>query len=98
VSVVRAFRPLPLGMPRVHYLRTETQARALAAELRQSQHLIVIGGGLIGLEVAASAAELGVRTTVIEMLPRILARVCDEETGARPRAGDPPRGGAPPPP
>src|SRR5262249_2582912 len=30
-----------------------------------------------------SAAELGVRTTVVEMLPRILARVCDEETGAR---------------
>jgi len=82
-SVVREIPLLPLGMPRVHYLRTETQARALAAELRQSQHLVVIGGGLIGLEVAASAAELGVRTTVIEMLPRILARVCDEETGAR---------------
>ncbi len=82
-SVVREIPALPLGMPRVHYLRTETQARALAAELRQSQHLVVIGGGLIGLEVAASAAELGVRTTVIEMMPRILARVCDEETGAR---------------
>jgi NADPH-dependent 2,4-dienoyl-CoA reductase/sulfur reductase-like enzyme len=82
-SVVREIPPLPLGMPRVHYLRTETQARALAAELRQSQHLVVIGGGLIGLEVAASAAELGVRTTVLEMMPRILARVCDEETGAR---------------
>jgi NADPH-dependent 2,4-dienoyl-CoA reductase/sulfur reductase-like enzyme len=74
---------LPAGMPRVHYLRTEIHARALAAELRRSQHLVVIGGGLIGLEVAASAAELGVRTTVIEMAPRILARVCDEETGAR---------------
>jgi NADPH-dependent 2,4-dienoyl-CoA reductase/sulfur reductase-like enzyme len=82
-SVVREIPPLPLGMPRVHYLRTETHARALAAELRASQHLVVIGGGLIGLEVAASAAELGVRTTVIEMLPRILARVCDEETGMR---------------
>jgi NADPH-dependent 2,4-dienoyl-CoA reductase/sulfur reductase-like enzyme len=82
-SVVREIPPLPLGMPRVHYLRTETQARALAAELRQSQHLVVIGGGLIGLEVAASAAELGVRTTVLEMMPRILARVCDEETSAR---------------
>jgi 3-phenylpropionate/trans-cinnamate dioxygenase ferredoxin reductase component len=82
-SVVREIPPLPLGMPRVHYLRTETQARGLAAELRQSQHLVVIGGGLIGLEVAASAAELGVRTTVIEMMPRILARVCDDDTGAR---------------
>jgi NADPH-dependent 2,4-dienoyl-CoA reductase/sulfur reductase-like enzyme len=82
-SRVREIPLLPAGMPRVHYLRTEIHARALAAELRRSQHLVVIGGGLIGLEVAASAAELGVRTTVIEMAPRILARVCDEETGAR---------------
>ena len=82
-SVVREIPALPLGMPRVHYLRTETQARALAGELRRSQHLVVIGGGLIGLEVAASAAEIGLRTTVIEMAPRILARVCDPETGAR---------------
>jgi NADPH-dependent 2,4-dienoyl-CoA reductase/sulfur reductase-like enzyme len=82
-SQVREIPPLPPGMPRVHYLRTETHARTLAAELRTSQHLVVIGGGLIGLEVASSAAALGVRVTVIEMLPRILARVCDEETGAR---------------
>ncbi len=82
-SLVREIPPLPPGMPRVHYLRTEAQARALAAELRTSQHLVVIGGGLIGLEVASSAAALGVRVTVLEMLPRILARVCDEETGAR---------------
>jgi NADPH-dependent 2,4-dienoyl-CoA reductase/sulfur reductase-like enzyme len=82
-SLVREIPFLPPGMPRVYYLRTETQARALAAELRHSQHLVVIGGGLIGLEVAASAAELGLRTTVIEMAPRILARVCDEQTGAR---------------
>ena len=52
------------------------------AGLRECKHLVVIGGGLIGLEVAASAAELGVRTTVIEVAPRIMARVCDEETGA----------------
>jgi 3-phenylpropionate/trans-cinnamate dioxygenase ferredoxin reductase subunit len=82
-SLVREVAPLPLGMPRVHYLRTEAQARALAAELAPSQHLAVVGGGLIGLEVAASAAALGVRVTVIEALPRILARVCDEETGER---------------
>ena len=75
-------RSLPLGAPRVHYLRTEAHAVALACELRAAQHLAVIGGGLIGLEVAASAAELGVKVTVIEVLPRILARVCDEETSA----------------
>jgi 3-phenylpropionate/trans-cinnamate dioxygenase ferredoxin reductase subunit len=82
-SVMRQVLLLPLGAPRVHYLRTEAHARALAAELRAAQHLVVVGGGLIGLEVAASAAELGVKVTVIEVLPRILARVCDEETSAR---------------
>jgi len=81
-SLVRELPQLPLGMRRVHYLRTEADARALAAALRQCKHLVVVGGGLIGLEAAASAAELSVRTTVLEVAPRILARVCDEETGA----------------
>ena len=80
-SVVREVPHLPAGMPRVHYLRTEADAHALNAALRHSQALLVVGGGLIGLEVAASAAELGVKTTVLEVAPRILARVCDEETG-----------------
>jgi 3-phenylpropionate/trans-cinnamate dioxygenase ferredoxin reductase component len=79
-SVVRQIPVLPLGTPRVHYLRTEAHAAVLASELRAARHLVVIGGGLIGLEVAASAAELGVKVTVIEILPRVLARVCDEET------------------
>ncbi len=82
-SVVRQIPALPLGAPRVHYLRTEAHARALAGELKNAQHLCVIGGGLIGLEVAASATELGVKVAVIEVLPRILARVCDEDTSAR---------------
>jgi NADPH-dependent 2,4-dienoyl-CoA reductase/sulfur reductase-like enzyme len=81
-SLVRELPQLPLGMARVHYLRSEADARALAAALGQSKNLVVVGGGLIGLEAAASAAELGVRTTVLEVAPRILARVCDEETAA----------------
>jgi NADPH-dependent 2,4-dienoyl-CoA reductase/sulfur reductase-like enzyme len=82
-SVVRQVPLLPLGALHVHYLRTEAQAQALAAELWTARHLAVVGGGLIGLEVAASAAELGIKVTVIEVLPRILARVCDAETSAR---------------
>jgi NADPH-dependent 2,4-dienoyl-CoA reductase/sulfur reductase-like enzyme len=81
-SAVRQLPMLPLGTPRVHYLRTEAHAGALAAELEAAQHLVVVGGGLIGLEVAASARELGVAVTVIEVAPRILARVCDEATSA----------------
>jgi 3-phenylpropionate/trans-cinnamate dioxygenase ferredoxin reductase component len=81
-SVVRELPALPLGTPRVHYLRTEADARPLADALPGCRHLVVIGGGLIGLEAAASASELGVKTTVLEVAPRILARVCDEETSA----------------
>jgi len=81
-SIPREIPMLPLGMRGVHYLRTEADAEALKADLRRHRNLLVVGGGLIGLEVAASAAELGVATTVLEMLPRILARVCDEETAA----------------
>jgi len=80
-SQMRELPLLPIGMPRVHYLRTEAHARAIKAALGSCQHLAVIGAGLIGLEAAASAAELGLEVTVIEYAPRIMARACDEETG-----------------
>lgn len=81
-SSMRELPLLPMGMPRVHYLRTEAHARAIKAGLAACKHLVVIGAGLIGLEAAASAAELGIEVTVIEFAPRIMARACDEETGA----------------
>ena len=82
-SFARELPPLPLGMPRVHYLRTEAHAHSLKRELEQAKTLVVVGAGLIGLEVASSARTLGVKTIVLEVAPRILARVTDEETGAR---------------
>jgi NADPH-dependent 2,4-dienoyl-CoA reductase/sulfur reductase-like enzyme len=81
-SLMRELPLLPPGMPRVHYLRVESHARALRAALDGCKHLVVIGAGLIGLEVAASATERGSEVTVIEVAPRIMARACDEETGA----------------
>jgi 3-phenylpropionate/trans-cinnamate dioxygenase ferredoxin reductase subunit len=81
-SINRVLPLFPAGQPGIHYLRTESEARALRQALAHSRSLIVIGAGLIGLEAAASAAELGVKTTVLEVAPRIMARVCDEETSA----------------
>jgi NADPH-dependent 2,4-dienoyl-CoA reductase/sulfur reductase-like enzyme len=81
-SVVRELPHLPVGMPRVHYLRTEADAQHLRSTLRETRRLLVVGAGLIGLEVAASAAEIGVPTTVLEVAPRILARVCGDEIGS----------------
>ena len=81
-SLMRGLAVLPAGMPRVNYLRTEAHSRAIKAGLADCKHLVVVGAGLIGLEAAASAAELGIEVTVIEFAPRIMARACDEETGA----------------
>ena len=80
-SLMREMPLLPIGMKRVHYLRTDVDALSLKADLATCKHLVVIGPGLIGLEVAASAIELGVKPTVIELAPRVMARMCDEETG-----------------
>jgi len=56
----------------IYYLRTASEALALKAHFDRSKSLIVIGGGLIGLEVASSAAEIGIATTVIEIAPAFL--------------------------
>ena len=81
-SINRVLPTFPAGQPGIHYLRTETEALALREQLKASRSLLVVGAGLIGLEVASSAIEIGIKTTVIEIAPRILARVCDEETSA----------------
>jgi NADPH-dependent 2,4-dienoyl-CoA reductase/sulfur reductase-like enzyme len=78
-SRMRELPMLAMGTPRVHYLRTEAHARAIKAGLADCKQMVVIGAGLIGLEAAASAAELGKKVTVVEVAPRIMARACDEE-------------------
>lgn len=72
----------PHDQPGIYYLRTADEALALKAHLSLAKSLLLIGGGVVGLEVAASAAELGLKVTVIEIAPRILSRVCDEDTSA----------------
>ena len=81
-SIMRELRGLPIGTPRVHYLRTAAHARAIKADLGQGKRMVVIGAGLIGLEAAASAAEIGAEVTVIDIADRIMERVCDPETAA----------------
>jgi 3-phenylpropionate/trans-cinnamate dioxygenase ferredoxin reductase subunit len=44
--------------------------------------LVIIGGGHIGLEVAALAIKRGMQVTVLEALPRVLARVTAPEISA----------------
>src|SRR5262249_20552156 len=70
------------GSPRLHYLRTIDDAMLLRPCLTHGAHLIVIGAGWIGLEVAATARKLGADVTVIEPLSRICARAAPPEISA----------------
>ena len=62
----------------VHYVRNLADVDALRPALTEGAKLAVVGGGYIGLEVAAVAAKAGVKVTVLEAQDRILKRVATE--------------------
>lgn len=63
----------------IRYLRTLDESRTLERELKLQPAVAVVGGGFIGLEVAASAAKLGCSVTVIEAADRLLPRLGSPE-------------------
>lgn len=63
-------------------LRTAADAEAIKAKLSPDVRLAVVGGGYVGLEVAASARALGAQVTVFEREARLLARVASEPLSA----------------
>ncbi|HEY2562071.1 MAG TPA: FAD/NAD(P)-binding oxidoreductase [Acidimicrobiales bacterium] len=73
------------GVPGVHTLRTLDDAEALIADLAAAgagAHLVVIGAGFIGSEVAATCRGLGFEVTLVEALPTPLGRVLGDQMGA----------------
>jgi 3-phenylpropionate/trans-cinnamate dioxygenase ferredoxin reductase subunit len=64
----------------IYYLRDLADADAIASEFRPGAKGLVIGGGYIGLEAAATTTKHGVRVTLIEAAGRILQRVACRET------------------
>lgn len=74
----RTLDALPPFLTNVHVLRNAEHARSLRIRLCEmlaaDRHLTVLGGGFIGLEVAASARQLGLGVTVLEVAPRLLGR------------------------
>ncbi|HLI14142.1 MAG TPA: FAD-dependent oxidoreductase [Alphaproteobacteria bacterium] len=71
---VRELPFAPIGRAGVYYLRTVKDSLTLGAALRRAKRFVVIGGGFLGLEAAASARKLGLEVTVVECLPAILDR------------------------
>jgi NADPH-dependent 2,4-dienoyl-CoA reductase/sulfur reductase-like enzyme len=77
-------RPVHLNLPGVdlagvHYLRAVADADGIAAEAKPGRRAVVLGGGFIGVELAASLTQRGLSVTVIETLPRIWARFAEEQ-------------------
>ena len=75
--------PLPgADGPAAAVLRTLDDAARIRAALGPGRRLAIVGGGFIGLELAASARRLGAEVAVIEALPRLLTRGVPAEIAA----------------
>jgi len=76
--------PVPGGtLAGVHAVRTREDCDQLMGEIDGGvKSIAVIGGGYIGLEAAAVLTKLGCKVTLLEALPRILARVAGPELSA----------------
>lgn len=63
----------------IHAVRRREDVDAIMGKLDSINHVVVIGGGYIGLEAAAVLTKLGKSVTLLEALDRVLARVAGEE-------------------
>jgi len=62
-------------IPGIYYIRSLEDIELLKKEFSKDRHLLILGGGYIGLEVASVASNLGLQVTIIEAQERILKRV-----------------------
>ena len=91
LAIATGGRPRPLAVPNAaaaercanfHYLRTLDDVELIRAQMATGKRLAIVGGGYIGLEVAAAAVAQGLQVTVLEALPRVLQRVTAAELSA----------------
>jgi 3-phenylpropionate/trans-cinnamate dioxygenase ferredoxin reductase subunit len=74
-SRVRRIDAPGAGLAGVHHVRTISDIDSINAELTPGARVVVVGGGYIGLEVAAVATQRGFKVTVLEAAERVLGRV-----------------------
>lgn len=82
-------RPLELpqaaraaAMSNHHYVRTIADVDRLRGQFKPGRRLVVVGGGYVGLEIASVGVKHGLQVTVLEAMPRVLARVAAPQLSA----------------
>src|SRR5207237_6503378 len=70
------------GLPQVHVLRGIADVDAIRSHFQRGARVAIVGGGYIGLEVAAVAVKSGLHVTVLEAANRVLARVTAPQMSA----------------
>jgi 3-phenylpropionate/trans-cinnamate dioxygenase ferredoxin reductase subunit len=78
--------PVRLGLPGeelegVYYLRTVDDSERLRAAISRAETMVVIGGGFIGAEVAASATQMDTRVTLLEVAETLWTRAVGPKIG-----------------
>lgn len=63
----------------IFVLRTIDDGKQILAQIKKGKHAVIIGAGLIGLEMADTLHTKGMNVTVVEALPTILANTLDED-------------------
>ncbi|NIE77166.1 hypothetical protein F3J45_22255 [Pantoea sp. Ap-967] len=68
-----------IDLENVFGLRTPDQARSIANSLKPGADVVILGGGVIGLEVAAVAADMGCKVKLVEATSQVMGRSVPEE-------------------
>lgn len=71
----------PLPKTGVHFLRKKHDAEAIRALAGTGKRAVVVGGGLLGLELADALVEIGTEVTVLQRSERLMGRQLDAKAG-----------------
>lgn len=79
----RAFVPkdVPLELPGIFTMRNRSDADRLKTFLNHEGHVVIVGGGLLGLELAASLREIDIRVSIVQLSSRLMERQLDLISG-----------------
>ena len=65
------------SLPGIFTMRSRTDADNFKKHIPKQAHVLIVGGGLLGLEMAASLREIGVKITIVQRISRFLNRQLD---------------------